>query len=114
MERAHDRAPHGLGDRFQLAGDVDRGDLLSQVAYEVLLARHAHEVRVPVAVAHVAERVLVAELLVPGLEVDFGVVFGADPVDVVVAVIDVDIHAAQRIDDVDEAREVDVDDSVEL
>ncbi len=65
-----DRVPHRLGDGVDLAEHVFGGDLLAQVAQEVLLARHPHEVRVGVAVAHVVERVFVAELLVAGLQVD--------------------------------------------
>ena len=66
------------------------------------------------AIAHVGEGVFVAELLIAGLEVDFGVVFGADAVDVVVAVVDVDVDAAERVDHFDEALEGRVDDAVEL
>ncbi len=104
-----------LRDRFDLAELVRGVDLLAQVAQEVLLARDAHEVRVGVTVAHVVERVFVAQLLIAGLQVDARVVgFRRADVLVVVAVIDVDVRAAERVDDFDEAREVDVDDAVEL
>ena len=90
-------------------------DLLAQIAQEVLLAGDAHEVGVGVAVAHVGERVFVAELLVAGLEVDVGVVgFGGADVFVEVAVVDVDVDAAELVDEADEAGEGDVDDAVEL
>ena len=63
------------------------------------------------AVAHVGERVFVAELLIAGLEVDAREVrFAESEVLVEVAVVDVDVGAAERVDDSDEAREVDVDD----
>ena len=114
MKGGRDRAPDRLGNGVDLAEHVFGRDLLAQVAQEVLLARHAHEIRVFVAVAHVAQRVLVAQLLVAGLEVDFRVVFGRRPVDVVVAVVDVHVHAAERVDHVDEAGEVHVHDAVQL
>ena len=66
------------------------------------------------AVAHVVERVFVAQLLVAGLQVDAGVVgFGGADVFVEVAVVDVDVHAPQRVHHTDEAGEGDVDDPVE-
>ena len=90
-------------------------DLLAQVAHEVLLAGDADEVRVGVAVADVVERVFVAELLVAGLQVDAGVVgFGAADVLVVVAVVHVYVGAPERVHHFDEAREVDVDDPVQV
>ena len=66
-EGGGDRVTDGFGDRVELAELVARVDLLAQVAQEVLLAGHPHEVRVGVAVAHVVERVFVAQLLVAGL-----------------------------------------------
>ena len=111
VERRADRVADGLRDRVD-APDV-RGDLLAQVAQEVLLARDAHEVRVEVAEAHVGERVVVAELLVARLEVDGGEVF-AERAAADVAVVHVHVGAAERVDDFDEALEVDVDDPVEL
>ena len=90
-------------------------DLLTQVAQEVLLAGDAHEVGVGVAVAHVVERVFVAQLLVAGLQVDAGVVgFGGADVFVEVAVVDVDVHAPQRVHHADEAGERHVDDPVQF
>ena len=104
VEGRADRVPDRFGDRVDLAELVAGRDLLAQVAQEVLLARDAHEVRVGVAVAHVVERVFVAELLVAGLQVDARVVrFGRADVLVVVAVVDVDVGAAERVDDPDEA-----------
>ena len=108
-----DRLADDFRDVFDLSEQVFGGDLLAQCAQEVLLARDAHEVRIAVAVAHVAERVVVTELLIARLQVDFRVVFAAFAVDVQVAVVDVHVHAAERVDDLDEAREVDVDDPVD-
>ena len=80
--------------------DVRRVDLLAQVAQEVLLAGDPHEVRVGVPVAHVVERVFVAELLVAGLEVDARVVgFGRADVLVVVAMVHLHVDAAERVDE---------------
>jgi len=68
-----------------------------------------------VPVANVVEGVFVAELLVAGLQVDARVVgFGAADVLVVVAVVDVDVGAPERVDDFDETGEVDVDDPVQV
>ena len=74
LKRGVDRVADGLRDPVELRSS-SRVDLLAQVAQEVLLARDAHEVRVEVAEAHVGERVVVAELLVAGLEVDRREVF---------------------------------------
>ena len=89
-------------------------DLLLDLADEVLLAGDAHEVGVGVAVAHVVERRLAAQLLVAGLDVDVAYCGGGQPgILVVVAAVDVDVDAADRVDDAAEALEVDVDDVVD-
>ena len=82
-------------------------------ADEVLLARVADEVGVGVAEAHERPaRLVAAQLLVAGLDVDARVV-GQRGV-VVVAVIDVGVDAADRVDQILEAAEVDVEDVVDL
>ena len=86
-------------------------DLLLELAHEVLLARGAHVVRVGVAKAHVVERLLVAQLLIAGLDVDRGV---AGVGGHVVATVDVRVDAAHRVHGALEAAEVDVDDVVDL
>ena len=86
------------------------------LAQEGLLARRADDVVVGVAVAREGERVEPAERLVAGLQVDLGVVGGArvGPVLVEVAVVDVDVDAADRVDGAGEAGEVDVHQVVDL
>ena len=102
--------------RLALVDDqvLDR-DLLAGGADEVLLAGGADEVGVGVAVAHVLQRFFAAEQLVAGLDVDFRVLLGGRHagVGVVVAAVDVDVDAADRVDGADEAEEVDVDDVVD-
>ena len=110
MDRARDRVADRFGDRVDLADF--RGGLLAQGAQEVLLAGDAHEVRVGVPVAHVGERVFVAELLVARLEVDRREVF-RERAAAEIAVVDVHVGAAEGVHDPDEALEVDVDDRVE-
>ena len=92
-------AEHQVLHRHPLAGGAD----------EVLLAGGANEVGVGVPVAHVLQRLFAAEQLVAGLDVDFGIFFGGFRVRVVVAPVDVDVDAIDRIDGADEAEEVDVD-----
>ena len=96
--------------------DLRRRQLLARLAQELLLARRAHQVVVVVAVADVLERVVAAHPLVAGRDVDLRVLLGgAQPdVRVVVVVVDVHVHAADRVDGVGEAREVDVDDVVDV
>ena len=64
----------GLAERLRelvvLADEAPHAELLLGLADEVLLARDAHEVRVGVAVAHVGQRVVAAQPLVAGLDVD--------------------------------------------
>src|SRR3954447_21154918 len=119
------RAPEALVG-VRVAGE-DRRELLApavveqaagaggvaQLAQEVLLARRAHEVVVAVAVADVVEGVLAMELLVARVDVDRGVVLAVGVVVEVVAV-DVDVDAADVVDDLAEAAEVDLDDVVDL
>ncbi len=113
-ERRADRATDGFGDLVELAEDVFRLDLVAQVAKKILLARDTHEVRVGVPVAHVVERVFVAELLIAGLEIDARVVrFRGADVLVEVAVVDLDVRAAKRVDKADETPEVDVNNAVQ-
>ena len=59
-----------LGQLVALVEDLLGADLRLGLAQEVLLARGAHEVGVGVAEAHVVERVLAAQPLVAGLDVD--------------------------------------------
>ena len=91
------------------------GTRCAGVAEEVLLARGADEVGVGVAVAHVLQRLFAAEQLIAGLDVDFRILFGRREavVRVVVAAVDVDVDAADRVDRADEAEVVDVDDVVD-
>ena len=82
---------------------------------ELLLAGDPEEVGVGVAVAHVVERAAAGELLVPGLEVDLRVAERRREAGVVVevAAVDVDPDAAERVDDLLEAAEVDRDQVVD-
>ena len=99
-------------EQLVAVADQDAGrQLLARLAEEVLLARGADEVVVEMAEAHVLERVVPAHPLVAGLDVDLrGPGFGRD----VVAAVDVDVDAADRVHRVGEAGEVDVDDVVDL
>ena len=73
--------------------------------HEALLPLHAAEVHVVVVTeAHVVESVRPAQQLIPGLDVDGLVV----PERVVVAVVDVHVHPAERVDDVGEGVEPDL------
>jgi len=47
--------------------------LLARLAQEVLLTGRAHQVGVRMAIAHVLQSILAAQLLVPGLDVDLRV-----------------------------------------
>ena len=85
----------------------------AHLAQEVLLAGGADEVVVVVAVAHVGERVLAAQLLVARVDVDRRVAAGARVVVEVVA-IDVGVDAVDVVDRLLEAAEVDRDDVVDL
>ena len=89
-------------------------DLLARLAQEVLLAGGADDVVVGVAVAGIVERVVAAQRLVAGLQVDLLVVVGGVGVAVQVAAVDVDVDAADRVDRAGEAFEVDIDDMVDL
>ena len=114
VDRVADVRGRVLGeDVEQLVAVVDQllgRQLLARLAQEVLLARRAHEVVVEVAEADVLERVVAAQPLVAGLDVDLrGPRLGRD----VVAAVDVDVDAADRVDGVGEAGEVDVDDVVD-
>ena len=86
------------------------------LAQERLLAGGTNDVVVGVAVARERERVKPAERLVAGLQVDLRVVLGRAGVGsvlVVVAVVDVDVDAADRVDGPGETGEVDVDQMVD-
>ncbi len=74
-----------------------------------MLARGADEVGVGVAEAHVVQRVLAAELLVAGLQVDRRVVRLRAAVVVEVAPVDVGVDAAEAVDGAAKAAEVHVD-----
>ena len=76
-------------------------------AQEALLAGGAHDVVVEMAEADVGERVVAAQRLVAGAQVDLRPVRGLRQagVGVVVAAVDVDVHAAQVVDGLDEAAE---------
>src|SRR5206468_11897314 len=91
----------------QLAG----ADLRANLAQEVLLAGRPHEVVVGVAVPHILERLLAAQLLVAGLNVDDSVVLAVPEPRVVVevAAIDVYVNAPERIHTLPEPVEADVD-----
>ena len=94
-----------------------RVDLLARLAEEVLLARRADEVGVLVAVADVLERVVAAEALVAGLDVDLRVLVErrrGERVVVEVVAVDVEVDAVDRVDGVGEPVEVDVDDVVDV
>ena len=99
-----------VGQRVEQAEEVGarRPDVEPplELAHEGLLARRAQEVGVEVAIAHVLERLEAGELLVAGLEVDRGVVARA-AVGVVVAPVDVEIDAAERVHRLAEEVEVD-------
>ena len=90
----------------ELAG----ADLGLGLAQHVLLPCGAHEVVVLLAEARIVERLPPAELLIAGLDVDRG----EGDVVVEVPAIDVDEDAVDRVDDVLEAAEVDVDHVVDL
>ena len=94
-------------------GEPDvRLDLVLERLHELLLARDAVEVAVGVPVADVVERAAAVQLLVPGPEVDRRVA-GRAAVVVEVAAVDVDPGAAEAVDDLAEAAEVDRDQVVD-
>ena len=116
-----DAAPAGasdldvLLDRAEQARDMElriAGELLFRGADELLLANDAEEVRVRVPVADEVERLLAAQSLVAGLQVDPGVA-GRPSVVVEVAPVDVHVDASELVDDLDEAQEVDADQVVD-
>ena len=98
------------------ANSCSGGTFCARLAQEVLLAGGPDDVVVGVAVAGVVERVEAAERLIAGLDVDLVVVPGAGGgvVAVVVAAVDVDVDAVDLVDRAGEAREVDVDEVVDL
>ena len=82
-----------------------------ELAQEQLLALHAAPVaELVVAEAHEAQGVVAVEPLIAGLEVDRRV--AGDGGVVGVLAVDVEVDAAEVVDDVDEADEVDVDEVV--
>jgi hypothetical protein len=105
-----------LGDRLDHPRQVERPgagtDLILERAQEELLARNAVQVGVGVAIAHEVERLVAAELLVAGEEVDRGVAEVAAAV-VEVPPVDVDPDAAEGVDELVEAAEVDRDQIVD-
>ena len=105
-----------LGDRLDHARQVERPgtgpDLILERAQEELLARDPVQVGVGVAIADEVERLVAAELLVAGEEVDRRVAEVAAAV-VEVAPVDVDPDAAERVDELVEAAEVDGDQIVD-
>ena len=108
-------APEDPQQLLAVAEQPPEPDLVLGLAQEVLLARRAHEVVVGVAEAHVVQGLRAAQLLVAGGDVDLRVL-RADRqarVGVVVALVDVDVDAAQAVDGALEAPEVHVDDVVD-
>ncbi len=105
-----------LRDRLDHLGEVERPraglDLILERAHEQLLARDAVEVGVRVPVADEVERLVAAELLVAGEEVDRGEAEVAAAV-VEVAPVDVDPDAPDGVDELAEAAEVDRDQVVD-
>ena len=102
-------------ERPQQARDLELGiaaELLLRGADELLLADDAEEVGVRVPVTHEVERLLAAQSLVAGLQVD-PCVAGRPPVVVEVAPVDVHVDASELVDDLDEAEEVDADQIVD-
>jgi hypothetical protein len=110
------RLPDDLDERVVVVDQAARADLVLRVAQEVLLPRGAHDVVVQVAEADVVERPLPAELLVPGLDVDLGVLprRRQPDVGVEVAAVDVGVDAADEVHDAPEAPERDADGVVDL
>ena len=96
--------PH---QRSQVVEHAALAQLVLELAQEALLARGAHDVVVEVAEAHVGQRLLAAQPLVAGAEVDLRPVLGDRQagVGVVVAAVDVDVDAAEVVDRVGEAAE---------
>jgi hypothetical protein len=95
------RLPEDLQELLAIGEDAADPDLVLGLAEERLLARGADQVVVEVAVAHVAQRVLAAQPLVAGADVDHRV-GAATPVGraavVEVLVVDVDVDAAEAVD----------------
>src|SRR5690606_30170067 len=115
----HERGSVGDRRRHVLLDDVDPfaalfekfggiRHLLAGLTDEFLLAGAADKVVVVVPVADVLQRLEAAEALVAGGDVD-GRVFTAGAV---VAAVNVDVDAADLVDDIGEPAEVDVDDVV--
>ena len=100
---------HDLDQLLLLRDQLAGADLRLRLPEEVLLARGAHDVGVGVAVADVVERVLAAQLLVAGVDVDRRVLVVRVRVVVEVAAVDVGVDAADRVHRLAEAAEVDVD-----
>src|SRR5439155_25248812 len=102
-------------DRAEQARDLEirvAAELLLRRPYELLLAHDAEKVGVRVPVTHEVERLLAAQSLVAGLQVD-PCVAGRPPVVVEVAPVDVHVDASELVDDLDEAEEVDADQVVD-
>lgn len=103
----HDR----LEQTRQVRPVAPAGRLALQLAQEELLALDAPEVEVLVVTeAHEAQRAVAVQKLIAGVEVDRLVVVLKG---MVVAVVDLQVDAAQQIHDVGEAAEVDVDEVVD-
>ena len=100
--------PRDLGDVRQREGRLEPR---LQRLHEQLLATVAVDVGIEVPEADVRERVGAVESLVPGMEVDRG---PARPERVVVAPIDVEVDAAQPVDDLLERVEVERDQEVDV
>ena len=96
---------------WRLATRPAGSDLVLDLAQEVLLAGVADQVGIGVPVADVVQGVVAAQLLIARLDVDLvvGVAGRETDVRVVVAPVDLHIHAPEVVDEVLEAREVDVD-----
>ena len=104
------RLPEDLQQLLAVGEDAADADLVLGLAQERLLARGADEVVVEVAVAHVVQRVLAAQPLVAGADVDRRVRPAAAvgrAVVVEVPVVDVDVDAAEAVDGSAEAPEGD-------
>src|SRR5438105_12425387 len=119
VEEAHHRglradvrlrvAPEDLDQLVALVDQLYDSALRLELADEALLARRADDVIVVVAVTDIVQPVGAAQPLVTGGDVDLRVA----PTLVVVVAVDVDVNAAELVDDLAEAAEVDVDDVVD-
>src|SRR5262249_36013880 len=108
----HDALLDSVDDVEQRSERERARDLRLERLQEQLLTRDAVEIRVEVPVAHVRERVVAVQALVAGPEVDRRVAAGSRGV-VEVAVVDVDPDAADVVDELQEAVEVDGDEVVD-